>query len=333
MMRRQAIQRVVLGFTMAVAAFAPAWAQQQPVGRFDRTLTVSGAVDLTVKSGSGRIDVRPGSDGQVLVAAEIRVSDRWRSESADDSAMARVRQIEKDPPIEQRGSVIRIGELPNDMQRNISISYVVTVPVQTRLSVNTGSGSQEIGSIRGPVEANTGSGSIRVGAIQDSVNVRSGSGSLEVEGAKGRAEASSGSGSIRLRNIAGEARAHTGSGSIEVWQTAEGLVDVSSGSGTIRVDGARGALNASNGSGSIDVRGTPTAAWTIDAASGSVRLGLSADAAFTLNARTNSGDIQVNHPLTVTELRRGRELHGQSKGGGPIVSVESSSGSISIRGQ
>jgi hypothetical protein len=332
MMRRQAIQGAGLGLTMALAVFAPAWAQE-PAGRFDRTLTVSGAVDLTVKSGSGSVHVRPGADGQVVVAAEIRVSDHWRSESADDSVMARVHQIEKAPPIEQHGSIVRIGELPNELQRNISISYVVTVPVQTRLAVNTGSGSQEIGSIRGPVNASTGSGSIRVRAIQDTVDVRSGSGSLEVEGAKGRADASSGSGRIRLRSIAGEARAHTGSGSIEIEQTAAGAVDVSSGSGTIRVDGVRGALNASNGSGSIDVTGTPTAAWTIGAASGSVRLGLSTDAAFTLSARTNSGDIQVNHPLTVTELRRGRELHGQSKGGGPMVSVESSSGSISIRGQ
>jgi hypothetical protein len=316
---------------MAIGLFAPAWAQEAPAGRFDRTLSVSGAVDLTVKSGSGRVEVRPGADGQVIVAAEIKINNGWRSD-ADDSAMARVREIEKTPPIEQRGSIIRIGELPNELTHNISISYVVTVPVQTRLVANTGSGSQEIGSIRGPVNANTGSGSIHVGAIQDTVDVRSGSGSLEVDGAKGRAEASSGSGRIRMRSIAGDARAHTGSGSIEVEQTAEGRVDVSSGSGTIRVDGARGALNASNGSGSIDVSGTPTAAWTIDAASGSVRLGLSPDAAFTLNARTNSGDIQVSHPLTVTELRRGRELHGLSKGGGPIVSVESSSGSISIRG-
>jgi hypothetical protein len=331
MTRRQALRSsgLALAVVCTAACIPTMAAQEEAAGRFDRTLTVSGPVDLSIKSGSGRIIVHPGSDGRVQIAAEIRVSNRWR---ADDEVMERVREIEKNPPIEQQGAVIRVGELPERLSRNISVSYTVSVPVATKLVSATGSGSQEIGSIRGPVNANTGSGSIEVGTIQDEVDIKSGSGSLTISGAKGRAEASSGSGSIHMRGVAGAARAHTGSGSIEIEQTAAGSVQVSSGSGSIHVNGVRGGVTASAGSGSIDVNGTPTEAWTIDAASGSVHLGLPSDAAFTLNAQTNSGDIQIDHPLTVTRLRRGRELHGKSKGGGPLVTVESSSGGISIGG-
>lgn len=330
MTRRQAIRGAGLGLAMVCAAAGHVWADE-PAGRFDKTLTVTGAVDLDVRSGSGRVDVRTGGDGKVVVAAEIRVNDRWLS---SQSVQARVKEIQQRPPIEQQGNVIRIGELPERLQENISISYVVTVPMATALTVSTGSGSQEIGALRGPVKATTGSGSIRVGAVQDMVSIRSGSGSLTLEGAKGQAEASSGSGEVRLRGVAGSARARTGSGSIEIEQTAEGSVDVSSGSGNVKVDGVRGAVKASTASGSLMVSGKPTAPWTLSAASGHVTLGLQKDAAFTLNASTHSGSIELDYPaLSVTELRRGRELRGQAGGGGPLVSVESSSGGISISGR
>lgn len=330
MTRRQAFRGAALGVAMVCVAVGAARADE-PAGRFDRTLTVSGAVDLDVRSGSGRIEVRPGGDGKVVVAAEIRISDRWLS---SNDVRARVREIEQRPPIEQQGNIIRIGELPERLQEHISINYIVTVPVATTLTAATGSGSQEIGALRGPVKAATGSGSIRVGAVQDMVSIRSGSGSLTLDGAKGQAEATSGSGEVRLRGVAGSARARTGSGSIEIEQTAEGSVDVSSGSGSVRIDGVRGGVRASTASGSLAVSGRPTAPWTLNASSGHVTVGLPRDAAFTLNASTNSGRIEFDYPgLNVTELRRGRELRGQAGGGGPLVSVESSSGGISISGR
>src|SRR5687768_9892503 len=45
-------------------------------GSFERTLSVSGLVDLEVKTGSGNISVRPGDSGSVRVIGRIRVNDR-----------------------------------------------------------------------------------------------------------------------------------------------------------------------------------------------------------------------------------------------------------------
>lgn len=117
-------------------------------GSFDRTLDVAGAVELEVVSGSGSITIRAGASDQVRVRGEIR--------SREDG---KIRRLEENPPIEQKGNVIRIGFIEDrDLRRGVSISYEIDVPTETKLVSRTGSGSQSVGDIQGPVAAKTGSG-------------------------------------------------------------------------------------------------------------------------------------------------------------------------------
>jgi DUF4097 and DUF4098 domain-containing protein YvlB len=306
---------------------APAVAQVE--GKFERTLNVSGTVDLSVSSGSGGIHVQPGPSGTVRVIGTIRAN-RWRNWRASD-VETRVKRIEADPPVVQEGSRISIGKTKgDDLYENISISYEIYVPEATMVSANTGSGGVHIGALRGPVTASSGSGSVEIGATGGAVKTSTGSGGITVDGAKERVEATTGSGSIRLRNIAGAATANSGSGSIEVEQTAAGPVRLTTGSGGIRAWGIRGELVARASSGSIHVQGTPTGPWDLDSSSGSIDLELPADVAFTLDAHTGSGSINVEHPLTVQGRIDRRTLRGNVNGGGPTVSASTSSGSIDI---
>jgi DUF4097 and DUF4098 domain-containing protein YvlB len=319
-----------------VAAAARSFAfdnDSQIQGKFDKTLNVSSPVDVNISTGSGSIEVRPGGDGSIHVVGQIRAHNRWGNGSSTDSdIMARVHEIEQHPPIEQEGNRVRIGDTRDErLMRNISISYVVTVPAATSLVAASGSGSQDIGALAGPVRASSGSGSLRVGATGGMVHVGTGSGSVTVEGAKERVEASTGSGSITLRQIAGAAKATSGSGTIELEQTAKGNVDLSTASGQIRVRGANGGLTAGTASGSIQISGKPDANWTLSSSSGSISLDLPSGTPFTLDARTTSGGIDVDHPLTVSSIHgRHREIHGAVNGGGPTIAVETTSGSIRI---
>src|SRR5579884_1191577 len=114
-------------------------------GSFQRTLKVSGPVDLDINTGSGSITVRTGSSDAVEVTGRIRATE-WFSSSARD----RVRRLEQNPPIQQSGNSIRVGHIEDpDLRRNISISYEVTVPAETRLKSETGSGSQTVDGIHG----------------------------------------------------------------------------------------------------------------------------------------------------------------------------------------
>src|SRR5271163_2849787 len=129
----------------ATLASRPAMASDE--GHFDRTLTVTGAVDLDVQTGSGDITVRPGDSGKVEIHAKIHANG-W------GDVDARIQEIEKNPPIEQSGNTIRIGHIENhDLMRHISISYEVIVPAETKLRAESGSGDQSANGISGPVDA------------------------------------------------------------------------------------------------------------------------------------------------------------------------------------
>jgi hypothetical protein len=148
MRRRVRVFGACLILVMAVAVVAaPASAVQE--GHFDRTLSVTGAVDLTVHTGSGNIAVKPGDSNKVEIHATIRANHSWMN----GDASARIHDIETNPPIEQNGNTIRIGHFDDrELEHNISVSYDVIVPAQTKLHSESGSGDETIDGIAGPVE-------------------------------------------------------------------------------------------------------------------------------------------------------------------------------------
>lgn len=315
---------VVLGALLLMSATALA----QVEGGFERTLNVSGPVDLQVATGSGSINVRSGAGNAVQVTARIKARDGGRY-----SAEEKVRMIEKDPPIEQSGNAITIGHTEDrdrDLYRNVSISYEIVTPAQTTLRAATGSGSQTVTGLAGEVKATTGSGSIRVNEIGAAVQANTGSGGIEVAGVKGSLRAGTGSGSIRGTGIAGAITATTGSGSVSLEQTSAGDVRVQTGSGSVNVSGVKGALYVRAGSGGITVSGENTGDWDLHSGSGTIRVDLPETAAFSLDANTSSGSITIDHPVTVQGQISKRSLRGSVRGGGPKVMIDTGSGSIHV---
>src|SRR5579863_809011 len=151
-------------------------------GNFDRNLQVSGPVDLNIVSGSGNIKVHNGGDGSVHLYAVIRA----RGSAFGMSAREKIKRLEANPPIEQQGNTIRIGRIDDrELRRNVSIDYDLTVPSQTKLDSETGSGDQDIDGINMPVNAHTGSGNITLDSIGAGARARSGSGNITVRGVKG----------------------------------------------------------------------------------------------------------------------------------------------------
>ena len=333
MMATVFVRRVLLlAASLAVVLFAPTLpaAAQGPEGAFERTLSVTGAVALEVQSGSGSIRVEPGSAGSVRVSARLKAGTSWL---AGGDVEKRIRQIEQNPPIEQQGNTIRVGRFADDdLARNISISYEVTVPADTALEAHTGSGSIMVGAIKGPAEVKSGSGSVTVGRVGGSVQASTGSGSIKVEGAASL-EASTGSGSISAAAVAGPTKASSGSGSITITQAGKGDVSVSAASGSIRITGVDGAARVNSSSGGITMDGRPAGPWSVHTSSGGISITVPPDAAFDLDARTNSGSIDSAHPVTMEVTGRidKRRIQGKVRGGGPLIEASCSSGSIRIR--
>jgi hypothetical protein len=261
---------------------------------FDRTLNVSGSPNVTVTTGSGNVHLHPGSASQVHIVAHLHSSHGWMSGGSDVDS--RIQQIVSNPPIDQSGNDITIGERHNynDLYRNISIDYDITLPASSNISAVSGSGDVEIQNVGATIKAQTGSGNVNATGIQ------------------------------------GAATLGTGSGDIVLNQTGPGDVKAETGSGSIKLQGLSGALKASTGSGDIEAAGQPTSDWRLSTGSGSVHLSVG-NAHFNFDAETGSGSINVSQPITMQGSLNRHHVNGAVNGGGPTIKVGTGSGDIQVR--
>lgn len=260
---------------------------------FERTLSTSAQPDLYVANGSGRIKIYPGTDSQVHIKAHVYAGG-WGSRDRDIDD--RIRRIVANPPIQQSGNNIHVGETnERELYNNISIDYEISAPAAVALNLRTGSGDVEIDHLGRFLSATTGSGS------------------------------------VRAHGVGGPADLQTGSGDIELQQSSGGDVKAQTGSGSIRINGLNGTLRGRTGSGDIEANGRLTGAARLSSGSGSVRLNLTPDARFQLEATTGSGSIRVhfpNAPHTDDDSRH--HLTGPVNGGGPVLEAHTGSGDIEI---
>jgi DUF4097 and DUF4098 domain-containing protein YvlB len=314
-------------FVVSLACLLPMSVAASSEGSFQRTLQVTGPVNLDLNTGSGSVNVRTGSSSEVQVTGHIKTTN-WLGGNADE----RVKRIEANPPIQQSGNDIRIGHVDDtELLHNISISYDLVVPAETELRSHTGSGSQSVEGLQKQIEIESGSGSLKISDIGDTVRAETGSGGIEIDRVKGYVRTKAGSGSIRATDIAGGFEGRTGSGHITLEQTASGSVRANTGSGGMELRGVHGSLDARAGSGTITAEGNPTGSWTVDSGSGNIHLKLASEASFDLDAHTSSGSISVSQPVTVQGTMGHKELRGKVHGGGVPVQVETGSGNIEIQ--
>lgn len=281
-------------------------------GGFQRTLNVTGPVDLQVQTHSGDVVVRTGPAGSVTINAKIHVSTGFffGPRVSDDD----VRRVEQNPPIRQTGNLIKI-DYPS--VQNMSIDYDITVPADATVRSTSGSGNQEIRGVRGSVDLHAGSGDMQLDDLSGAVRVDTGSGNITGNRVGGNFDARAGSGDIRV-NFSGQgtARVHTGSGNVEL-------------------RGINGGAAVDTGSGDITADGQIRDEWSIRASSGNVRLGLPREASFNVDIHTGSGDITMSHPVNSTVQGRvgdssRHNVSGKVGNGGPMLRVHTGSGDVHV---
>jgi hypothetical protein len=239
--------KYLLAATAALAfAALPAFASE---ATFERNLSVSGRVELSVSTGSGHIHLTRGSDSQIHISGHVKSN--W---GADNDQ--RVHEIAANPPIEQTGNIVRIGSHHENLH-NISIDYDIEAPADSFLEASSGSGDLRDDGVGQDAKLSTGSGSIHAAGLHGGFKVETGSGDIYAEQTgEGDVKAQTGSGRIELKEIHGalhagtgsgdikisgspvsEWRLDTGSGSIEFWPGNTGFtLDASTGSGTVHTD-------------------------------------------------------------------------------------------------
>ena len=308
--------RILLSITAAVA-FVPYVAHAATEQKFERTLNVTGTPSVVVETGSGDVHVVVGSSNQVTVMGKVH-SGHWGWGNGGDDKL--VQQIVQNPPIHQSGNAIEIKESNSGESwtkslfngHNISIDYDITVPKGTDLKATSGSGNVRVEGVSGPLRGETGSGDVVASGIL------------------GDSQLETGSGNIHVQNASGTLKLNTGSGDIRVTQSTIRDTKAETGSGNIELDAVQGPLRAETGSGDITAKGMPNADWYLQTGSGNIDLTIPPSTKFTLDARSDSGSIKSDLPLTMQGDMSKRHIHGTVNGGGSTVRAESGSGDVRI---
>jgi DUF4097 and DUF4098 domain-containing protein YvlB len=147
------------------------------------------------------------------------------------------------------------------------------------------------------------------------VNVHSGDGAVMAKGLKGELDFATGDGSLALEDIDGSLRAHTSDGSL-------------------RVSGRFDVLELRTSDGRVDVEARPGSqlreAWDVRSSDGSVTLRLPGDLAADIALHTSDGSITSAIPIVVEGSFGKHDVHGKMNGGGKLLTVHTSDGSVTL---
>src|ERR1700685_2032794 len=187
---------LVLSLAAAMAAM-PARASDD--GHFDRTLTVTGAVDLDVQTGSGEITGRTGDSSKVEIHGRLHPN---HGSLGGHSGAGRV----------------RLSKIRGETRARTGSGDIELNGIHGAAKAIAGSGSIHAIGIAGALTASSGSGSVKFEqTAAGDVEIGTGSGDVEVKGAKGGVKVQTGSGSISGQgDPTGDWRLHTGSGNVSV---------------------------------------------------------------------------------------------------------------------
>jgi DUF4097 and DUF4098 domain-containing protein YvlB len=150
---------------------------------------------------------------------------------------------------------------------------------------------------------------------------------------EGRFDISTRDGRIEAFGLKGEVSLRSGDGRL-VARDLDGNLRASTGDGRVEIDGRFDDVTAHTGDGGMDIEIRPGSkmnnSWSFRSGDGSIRLRLPKELAAELDAHTGDGRIDVDVPVTSRGRYRENTIRGSMNGGGPLLSVRSGDGSISV---
>lgn len=290
------MKKTAISLLVALAATGFVWADRS----VDETRSLAPDGRVEISNLAGEITVVGWSGSEVSITGTLETG---------------VEELE----ISSSGSRLRISvELEHRVRSGGSAYLTVKIPETASLEVETVSADISVDGVTGEVDLESVSGRIEVSEGSSSLEAASVSGDVRVASTRGQSELESVSGEVTVRRATGRLEIGVVSGNIEI---EEGILD---------------SLTAETVSGSIYCGAAPNdrSRFDLESMSGTVELvvpeGVNAD----FDIETYSGSIKNTFgptPERADKYGPGRELKFTSGSGGARISVESFSGSVTLR--
>ncbi len=189
----------------------------------------------------------------------------------------------------------------------------VHVPERYGASVETRGGSVEVEELGGSLRTRTSGGSIRVSEVAGEVDVETYGGGIQIDEVTGAVRASTRGGSIQLSEVGGAIDAETRGGSIQVHDV-------------------EGSVRAITRGGSISARFESDAAGELETLGGSIEVEFDEGTGLEIDAQTHGGRVTLEEGLDLTGRMDRDHMKGTINGGGPLLRMRTTGGSIRLRG-
>lgn len=266
---------------------------------------------LRIENNAGEIRIEPSRTGSVTVNALIRIRAANAGELkayADSVALSG----------ETAGDEFRIRIMSQKTGADTDPAHITT---DLRVTVPNGVTVTVVNSL----------GDVRIDSIAADLHVQVASGTIHVERAGGNLTAVSDLGSIEVGTVAGDARLTASAGEIRA-KLIQGAAILENSLGGVKIDACDGPVKARLRSGGLTVNFRKiTGPGDLEVDFGSAVIGLPQDARCAIDAATSMGDIHSDFPLAVKKEVAQASAKGELNGGGPLVRIKTSSGSILLR--
>ena len=309
----------LMALALLVAAAPAALAEGEMSQSFD--LAPGGRFELDTANGHVEV-VGTGRDG-VRMTVVSRQQDPERDYEFDYEVRDGLVRISVDK-LGRGGSFWRLTN------RN-SLRFRIEVPRRTDVLVDTSGGRIVVDGIDGEVEMDTSGGPITGIGIDGPVVADTSGGGITLERIRGDVVADTSGGSIQIEDVVGDVEADTSGGSIRI-DEVQGSVSADTSGGSIRVGGVTGEVLADTSGGTVSVAfdGRNIEGASLSSSGGGVRVQIDPAASFSIDAAASGGSIECDIPIEVRGKVSKYRLSGDVNGGGPLLTLRASGGTIRI---
>jgi hypothetical protein len=263
--------------------------------------------------------------------------------------------------LETHGGSVDVADLDGRVNGETAGGSIRMDHIGKSVRAATAGGSITLGTIGGPVRCETAGGSIRLGSAKGDAVLTTSGGGIEADEVDGKLRAETAGGSIRVRRvtqgvtaetaggsiflgqIGGSVSAETAGGSITV-ESAPGGVRAENAGGTIRMMDVSGALRAVTGAGNILAQlmaNQPIGESLLETSAGSIVVlipnGVKLTVRASVEVASSASRIVCEFPeCRVRMLDQGPgprtvEAEADINGGGPVVRIRNTTGTIQIK--
>ena len=334
MMRK--IIHIGFAFTLIFAfIFSTNAMSKSPLGDYKDTVTKTFKVKrgqlfyLKADLGSVEVDSWGRNEVKITVIRKADANSKRRAEEIFEN-------LELDFDQDSEGVKVRADYLGSKSwwgeKRRLKLRFEVLVPKEFNLDINTAGGSIQVTDLIGKSDLKTSGGSITVGRVDGPVNAKTSGGSIKVQEARGHVFAHTSGGSITIGETAGSVDAKTSGGGITL-DGVTGDTDAYTSGGSLNLKNLNGNVKAGTSGGSVyaELTGKIDRDCALKTSGGSIRVYLPRNISADLDAHTSGGRVNTDFPITVRGVIKKNSLKGKINGGGPLITLRTSGGSIYIK--